>query len=321
MTERLTFDDIERAAAIIRDGGTVAFPTETVYGLGADALNADAVDKIYAAKGRPAFNPLIVHFASLNQLEEHVEEVTDAARALLDAFSPGPISTVLKKKPMIPDIVSADLPTVAVRIPSHPLARKLIELARCPIAAPSANASNRVSPTTADHVLRTLDGKIDAVLDGGPTEAGLESTVIDCTVDPPRLLRPGPVTVPDIERTVGPIDASLIDFEERVRSPGMLKKHYSPNARLVMIPASDIVRVHEHHEGSSLGFLLRTIAPQSFEKAAVIRLPDDAKAYAAQLYAALHSFDDKKVSTVYVEEPPKDADWHAVHDRLTRAAA
>ncbi len=232
-------DTISHAAHILKQGGTVAFPTETVYGLGADALNPAAVRRIFEAKGRPADNPLIVHIASMDSLDRIATDIPPIAFELMDAFWPGPLTLVLKRKSAVPDITTGGLDTVAVRMPDNPVALALVKEAGTPLAAPSANTSGRPSPTTAGHVISDLSGRIDAVIDGGAVEVGVESTVLDVTSDVPIILRPGGVGVEEIKKHVGKV---LIGYTDRtveegevVRSPGMKYTHYSPKTKVVLV--------------------------------------------------------------------------------------
>ena len=241
-----TPEQIEKAAQILKDGGLVGIPTETVYGLAANALDGAAVAKIFEAKGRPMDNPLIVHVADFNDIEsfELVSEIPGSARLLAKRFWPGPLTMIMKKGKAVPDEVSAGLDTVAIRFPSHPVAQAIIRAAQLPLAAPSANLSGSPSPTTARHVMNDLDGKIEAVLDGGECEVGLESTVITLADGVPRVLRPGGVTVEQLRETLGEVevdDAVLNQLEEgkKAASPGMKYKHYAPKANVVLLKCSD----------------------------------------------------------------------------------
>ncbi|MFW6062334.1 MAG: L-threonylcarbamoyladenylate synthase, partial [Planctomycetota bacterium] len=234
--------EYRRAAAILREGGTVAFPTETVYGLGANALDASAVAGIYEAKGRPAQNPLIVHVASAGQAEQVAAEFPPVARRLAQRFWPGPLTLVLPKRADVPEIVTAGLPTVAVRVPAHPVARRLLEVFGGPVAAPSANRSGELSPTTAAHVRRSLGGRIGMVLDGGPCHVGVESTILSLAGDVPLLLRPGGVSLEELREVVGEVDVAPACAEARPLSPGRLASHYRPRTPLVVQPAGSPVR-------------------------------------------------------------------------------
>lgn len=308
------------AAAVIRGGGLVAFPTETVYGLGANASDADAVAKIFAAKGRPSTNPLIVHVNDKNSAKALAAHWPKEADLLLDAFAPGPLSIVVKKNDSVPSIVSAGMDSVAIRIPSHPVARALIEQSGCPLAAPSANTANAVSPTLAEHVQKSLANKVDMILDAGPSENGLESTVVDLTTSPPRILRPGPVTRLQIESIVGAVTLFEATADEVVNSPGMMKKHYSPNADLRIVKTEDLNKFCDQKSGESVGCITYSPRADSLVCTEHVVLPDNARAFGSMLYAALHALDEKGVNSIVVEAPPASDDWYAVRDRLDRAA-
>lgn len=309
---------IARAATVLRQGGLVAFPTETVYGLGANALDADAVRRIFTAKGRPATNPLIVHIADLEKVHELA--VWSAAAARLAArFWPGPLTLVLPRRAVVPDVVTAGGATVAVRMPAHPVALALIRAAELPLAAPSANRSNEVSPTRAAHVMHSLDGRIDVILDGGAASGGIESTVLDVSESPPRLLRPGLVTRADLEAVLGPLATTASAGAAVARSPGMMARHYAPRTPLELTQDSGQRRVEElMAAGQRVGWL--TFAGQGAGQE-VIHLPSDPKGYAAALYAALHQLDEKGLDRIIAALPPDDDDWLAVRDRLQRAAS
>src|SRR5262245_36228416 len=312
-TRRLSPDELPDAAAILRGGGLVAFPTETVYGLGADALNEAAVRRIFEAKGRPTFNPLIVHVADAAQADR-VAVWNERAERLAARFWPGPLTLVLPRRAAVPDAVTGGGPTVAVRQPGHPLARALLAAAGVPLAAPSANRSGRLSPTTADHVLADLDGRIDAVLDGGPTTAGIESTVLDLSSVTPRLLRPGPILPADLEALTGPIERGPAPAVGAMPSPGMLERHYAPRTPLVLASADGAARV------ASLGGRVGLLTHHDAEGEAVERLPADPRGYAAGMYAALHRLDHLGLTRIVVAAVPDGEEWLAVRDRLRRAA-
>lgn len=331
-TKLLTSKQVNEAGDILKNGGLVGIPTETVYGLAANALDGKAVAKIFEAKGRPQDNPLIVHISKLSQLDDLVAFIPPVVYELADAFWPGPLTIIMEKSDIIPDEVSAGLPTVAIRMPSHPLARKIIDASGVPLAAPSANTSGKPSPTTAEHVMHDMDGKIDAVLDGGPCGVGVESTVITLCTRKPRLLRPGKVTPDELEDILGEVeidDAVLGKLKEgeRVASPGMKYKHYSPNADVTVVDAKTdefrrfVNTVAEKNGASSVaaltfdgeenGFLCKTI---SFGE------KDDDCAHAHKLFAALRECDDLGFSSVYVHCPSYDGVGLAVMNRLLRAA-
>ena len=315
-------DAVARAAAVLRAGGLVAFPTETVYGLGASALDGAAVTRLFAAKGRPSNNPLIVHVADGADAVRVAASWPTAAARLAERFWPGPLTLVLPRRPEVPDVVTAGGPTVAVRVPSHPVAQALIRAAGVPVAAPSANRSGYISPTRAEHVLRGLDGRIEIVLDAGPVPGGIESTVLDLTGDLPRLLRPGLVSPAEIEAVVGPIvrpQAKPEPSEGPLPSPGLLSRHYAPQAPLELADDDGRARVEELRDaGRQVGWL--TFGAPEVAGVTVVAMPRDAAGYAAQLYAALHALDGAGVDRIIVAWPPESEEWLAVRDRLRRAA-
>jgi L-threonylcarbamoyladenylate synthase len=311
---------LERAATILRSGGLVAFPTETVYGLGAHALDAAAVARIFTAKGRPAHNPLIVHVADAGAARALCAQWPDSAARLAARWWPGPLTLVLPKRAEIPDSVTAGLDTVAVRVPAHPLALALLGASALPIAAPSANRSGAVSPTTAAHVERGLGDRVDLILDSGPTPVGIESAVVSLVSDPPLLLRPGTISLERLRETLPGLQRpTTTDEGGPLPSPGMLERHYAPRARLLLVTRDELAaaaRERESH-GAVGALLLSADAPGAVHP---IRMPGDAAAYAARLYAALHDLDDAGCATILVETPPLDAEWTGVRDRLARAA-
>ena len=313
------------AGRIVAQGGLVAFPTETVYGLGANALDAAAVDRIFLAKGRPATNPVIVHVAEVADARRVSALWPATAQRLADRFWPGPLTLVLPKAASVPHAVTAGGPTVGVRLPAHPVALGLIRAAGTPIAAPSANVSLSISPTRAEHVLRGLAGRIDLVLDAGPTPGGLESTVIDLTRSPARLLRPGLVTRGEIEAVIGPIEANVPQDQSLdagpARSPGMLERHYAPSMPLECHSGSRSRVEALARQDMRIGWLTflggGDAGPAGVR---VVELPTDPIGYAAGLYAALHALDIDRVDRIIVELPPEGDAWQAVHDRLARAS-
>ena len=316
---------IARAAEILRAGGLVAFPTETVYGLGANVLDARAVQGIFAAKGRPANNPLIVHVADIAEAMKLATAWPAHAQQLAERFWPGPLSLVLPKAECVPNIVTAGAATVALRVPAHPVALALLQAAQVPIAAPSANRSNDLSPTCAAHVLKGLAGRIDLLLDGGPTSGGLESTVLDLSVDPPRLLRPGLVRQAEIEAVIGPIvrhaSADVSESTDALPSPGMLSRHYAPRAALECVAGSAAERAEQLvQQGVRVGWLAMSDPDHPAASVVLIAMPGDPAGYSARLYAALHALDEGGVERIVVELPPETDAWLAVHDRLRRAS-
>ena len=325
-------DAIRRAAEIIRGGGLVAFPTETVYGLGANALEDEAVERIYAAKGRPSHNPLIVHVSTAARARELVEEWPKAAERLVERFWPGPLTLVLRRGTRVPSRVSAGLDTVAIRVPAHPVALALLEAAGIPIVAPSANPSTSISPTRAEHVEKGLGDRVDLILDGGPTGVGIESTVVDLTGPRPALLRPGAVTVQELEAIVGDLAAGPhAEGDEARSSPGMLARHYAPRAAVrlfdgIRAPEALAGARRESEAGRRVGALLvgSVTWPESDSGTLpfyrVRRLPADATGYGRGLYAALHELDDAGCDLILIEALPAEPEWTAVRDRITRAA-
>jgi L-threonylcarbamoyladenylate synthase len=315
---------LARAAELLRSGQLVAFPTETVYGLGANALDPGAVARIFGAKGRPAYNPLIVHVADVSAARRLVLHWPESASALAQRWWPGPLTLVLPKTPEIPDLVTAGLPTVALRIPSHPVALALLRAVGLPLAAPSANRSGEVSPTTAAHVMQSLGSRVPLILDGGPTSVGIESTVVDLSGGTPVLLRPGMITREELTEVLGPIALATTGDTLTARpSPGMLDRHYAPRARLVVYDGrEDRLAVHAIAECRAAGgrsvALVRDAAPVAVDE--VERMPADPAAYARQLYGALHRIDAGGAALILVERPPGDAAWDGVRDRLERAA-
>ena len=297
-------EDLQRAAALIRGGGLVAFPTETVYGLGANAFDAAAVARIFTAKGRPRQSPLIVHVDSIDMARTLVLAWPDAADRLASRYWPGPLTLVLPKQPSIPDIVTAGLATVGLRVPSHPLALALIRAAGVPIAAPSANPFTQLSPTTAEHVRQSLGDAVDLVLDGGPATVGIESTVLSLASPEPLLLRPGVIPLPEIEALVGPVRIAEDAVAGAHASPGMHPRHYRPRTPLVLVATDD---------------------PPPAGRGEWLRLgremPAEPAAYAAALYAALHRLDAQGLDWIAVERPPNTPEWTGILDRLTRAAS
>ena len=314
---------IARAAALLRNGGLVAFPTETVYGLGANALSAAAVARIYAAKGRPTYNPLIVHVSDQQRALDVVSEWTTLADKLAHVFWPGPLTLVLPKRANVPDSVTAGLASVAVRVPAHPVAHALLIACGIPIAAPSANRSMMLSPTTGTHVANSLGAAVDLILDAGATPVGIESTVVDLTTATPVLLRPGTIAVSEIESVVGSILVRSNAPGGAARpSPGMMDRHYSPRARLVLADSAHVGAViqRERHDGRRVGALVFQTPEADAELADCTNMALDPAGYAARLYTALHALDDAGCDIIVVERVPPTAAWLGVRDRLERAA-
>lgn len=315
---------IAAAAAVLRAGGLVAFPTETVYGLGADALDPAAVRRIYEAKGRPGFNPIIVHVATIEHARRLSRRWPASATRLANHFWPGPLTLVLPKDGSVPDIVTAGLDAVGIRVPAHPVALALIRAAGLPVAAPSANRFTQLSPTSAEHVARALGGRVDVLLDGGSAQVGIESTVVDLTGPAPRLLRPGMISRSALEAVIGPLalDEKEPSGDEPRRSPGQVERHYAPRAELQLLPRAKLEALAADGGKAGPGSL-GVVAIGDVRVPAgvhVVRLPQDAEGYARELYAALHRLDDAACVRIMVELPPDEPSWNAVHDRLRRAA-
>lgn len=318
--------EIEAAAAFLQQGSTIAFPTETVYGLGADATSEEAVAKIFKAKGRPQDNPLIVHVATKDQLTKLVTDLPDYAEQLITAFTPGPITFVLPSNGVCAANVTAGLSTVAVRIPDHPVAKQLLTSCKLPIAAPSANISGKPSPTTAHHVWDDLSGKISGILNGGQTGVGVESTVVDCTGDVPVILRPGGITKEQIIQVVGQVteDPALESSKEKPISPGLKYKHYSPEVPLILVEGSaeSVQETIDHEQSKSLriGVLARTPLANQVRAEKVIPLGDDLSEVAMRLYDGLRSFHTDEVDLIICESFPEKDIGQAIMNRLRKAA-
>lgn len=310
---RITPDQLSHAAQLLREGKLVAFPTETVYGLGANALDAAAVQRIYEAKSRPHSSPIIVHVSDFEMVKRVASAWPETAQKLASKFWPGPLTLVLPKTPAVPDLVTAGLPTVGLRMPANPIALALIQAAQVPVAAPSANRFTQVSPTTADHVRRSLGDRVDYILDGGPCTVGIESTVLSLAEGTPIMYRPGGITRQQIEQVIGPISSAAEKSGESHASPGLHPRHYSPRTRLLLVEQGN---VPQHGSGA---YLQLTHPPQNAVSELVI-MPATAAEYATRLYDALHALDPRNFDWIAVDAPPASPDWEAVLDRLHRAA-
>lgn len=310
--ETLITESAEEAARILREGGTVAFPTETVYGLGADATNESAVRKIFEAKGRPADNPLIVHIGDIAMLGSVVGTITDSARLIIEKFFPGPITVVLKKRNAIPDIVSAGLDTVGVRMPSNEVAREFLKLCGVPVAAPSANVSGKPSPTRWEAVKEDLEGRIDCILKGDATEIGLESTVVDCTTEPPVILRTGSVTMEELREVIPEIRIwNETSDESSPKSPGMKHRHYSPNAKVFVINRAS---GFNDAEAAYIG-----INPPNLT-AKFQRVCGSKEEYARSLFDFFREADRAGIQKIFCEAVDESGIGRAIMDRIRRAA-
>ena len=317
---------IQEAATLIRSGQLVAFPTETVYGLGGDGLNPDSLRRIYAVKGRPPDNPLILHIASPDQLSSVAAVVPDIAYTLMRTFWPGPLTLVFPKTPQVPDLATGGLSTVAVRMPDHPVALALLQQAGTPLAGPSANRSGHPSPTTAQHVLDDLNGSIPLILDAGPSVIGVESTVLDITCSPPLILRPGGTTREALEAVIGCLQG-VAGLVQRQRSPGTRYRHYSPKARVLLLEGAQketlqarVAEALQHHE--RLGCLLYRLAAEDVPaNIKVTRIGGSVTDYAQRLFSAIRALDGLGLDVIIVEGVPEQGLGVAVMDRLRRAAS
>ncbi|AGB42350.1 Sua5/YciO/YrdC/YwlC family protein [Halobacteroides halobius DSM 5150] len=333
-TKVFSQSEVQEAAKLLQEGRLVAFPTETVYGLGANALDPQAVEKIFAAKGRPADNPLIVHIANQNKLEELISsELSKQAQKLIDEFWPGPLTLVLPKASKVPKITTGGLETVAVRMPKHPLAQQLIEEAQVPLAAPSANLSGRPSPTIAQHVMTDLAGRISGVVDGGQTGIGVESTVLDLSQGVPTLLRPGGVTYEQLKETlkrviIDPAVEAKIDNEaQQALSPGMKYKHYAPEAKVVLIEGAQteiVAKIKEliRGEEGKIGVMATTESSHQYQNAIVKEMGsrNNLKQISMSIFKLLREFDQLGVDKIFIEGLSQSGLGLAIMNRLRKAA-
>ena len=333
--QKVKDEELAEAAGILRKGGLVAFPTETVYGLGANGLDEEAAKKIYAAKGRPSDNPLIAHISAPEELEALAAEIPCFAKRLMELYWPGPLTMVFKKKEIVPYGTTGGLDTVAVRMPSDPIARALIRLAGVPVAAPSANRSGRPSPTTADHVWQDMAGRIEMIIDGGPVGIGVESTIVDVTGPVPVILRPGAITMAMVRDALGQveIDPAIVGpMKEGVRpkAPGMKYRHYAPKARMTLVEGEmeQVVRAINRlarealKQGERVGIICtdetRFCYPAGMIRSVGIRAREETVAH--NLYAVLREFDDLEADVIFSESFPDDQIGQAIMNRLSKAA-
>ena len=329
----MTEQDLPQAAEIIRRGGLVGIPTETVYGLGANGLDAEAVSHIFEAKGRPQDNPLILHITDVSWLERYCKDIPLTAYELAEAYWPGPMTMILPRKDMVPDAVTAGLDTVGMRCPSHPLCHELIRLADVPIAAPSGNTSGRPSPTTADHMREDMDGKIDAIVDGGPCSVGVESTIIDLTCTPPRLLRPGGISLEQLRAVLGQVDVDpavtrLLGAGEKPKAPGMKYRHYAPKAPVTVVSgdpraAAEYIAAHAAPEDGVICF--DEFMPLFTSRTGTRPVMDlgpagDKEEQARHIFDALRSFDHTQVTAIWAQCPDTEGIGLAIANRLNKAA-
>ena len=340
-------EELKEAAGILRSGGLVAFPTETVYGLGGNALDEDAARKIYAAKGRPSDNPLIAHVSCVEEVEPLVKEIPEAGRKLMEAFWPGPLTMIFPKSDKVPYGTTGGLDTVAIRMPDDPVANRLIALAGVPVAAPSANTSGRPSPTTADHVWQDMNGRIEMIIDGGPVGIGVESTIVDVSSAVPAVLRPGAITMEMLEAVLGDVsvDPAILgplSADVRPKAPGMKYKHYAPKADLTLVEPEDVDRENGLDEkqlqamigkvrelsrgkieaGCKVGVICTDESRHCYTDGAVRSIGErkSQASVAHNLYALLREFDDLGVDYIFSESFPKDHLGQAIMNRLSKAA-
>jgi L-threonylcarbamoyladenylate synthase len=326
-TPALFSASVQRAAELLRAGEVVALPTETVYGLAANALDEKAVAKIFQIKGRPANNPIIVHVAGNAMAQACVANWPEQAAKLSKSFWPGPLTLILPRAGKIPGNVTAGGETVGVRWPSHPFMQAVIRECGFPLAAPSANLSNQVSPTNAEHVRSQLEGKIPLIVDGGQSQVGIESTVLDLTSNPPRILRPGMIHAESLAAVVGSIEQAISNSQcSNLKSPGLLAKHYSPKAKLLVADWRDEAELKAGllttgFQPSNCHIIAHTKIPTGFNAGNVSVIPHDAEAFARAIYAELHRCDAAGAELIVVEAPPESPEWSGIADRLRRAAA
>ena len=333
--ENFTDEELFEAAEILRKGGLVAIPTETVYGLGANALDESASKKIYEAKGRPSDNPLIAHISCMDEIAALVKEIPEAGKKLAEKYWPGPLTMIFPKKDIVPYGTTGGLETVAIRMPSDPVANRLIKLAGVPVAAPSANTSGRPSPTKAEHVVEDMNGKIEMIIDSGEVGIGVESTIVDVSGDVPMLLRPGAITIEMLRETLGEveIDPAILgplSADVKPKAPGMKYRHYAPQAEMTLVEG-DVDRVVEfinqeaklaQEAGLKVGIICTEESRESYEGGIlkVIGSRNDEESVARNLFAVLREFDDQKVDCIFSESFSKDRLGQAIMNRLCKAA-
>lgn len=313
-------NNIKKAAAILHQGGLVAIPTETVYGLGADARNPDALQKIFAAKGRPTDHPLIVHLAEIEQLSEWAVDISDSAWLLAEHFWPGPLTLILKKASGVLDIVTGNQDTIGLRIPNHPVARQLLQVFGGGVAAPSANRFGRISPTTAEAVREELGDAVDIILDGGACEVGVESTIVDVTSDEPVILRPGMISAKQIANV---LKKPLVSQKKNApRVSGSMESHYAPSTKTCLVNADELSDFLQNVKNTDLRIALLSranlVVPENIE---LVLMPENPHAYAHDLYQVLRDLDKKNFSKIVIEAVPQDVAWDAIRDRLGRASS
>ncbi len=317
-----TPQNITEALRILKAGGLVAFPTETVYGLGADAANPQAVSKIFATKGRPANHPLIVHIGHVDQLEQWAESIPDNAYQLIDSFWPGPLAIILKKQPWVSDVVTGGQDTIAIRMPGNPVALDLLTQFNGGIAAPSANRFNHISPTLASHVQSEFGDSVEMIIDGGPCQVGLESTIIDVSSNNIKMLRPGHIQQQQIEHVLhNTVNQGTTDSTRR--APGMLELHYAPETPAALCPTIILDQYIEQYinAGKKMGVLVRHAQLDSHPNLHSIIMPEDPVKFGHDMYACLRQLDELQLDLILIEQLPDEPKWVAVNDRLLKATA
>ena len=332
-TKLLTQNEIDQAAVLLREGGLVGIPTETVYGLGANGLNEEAVKNIFAAKGRPQDNPLILHIPDVSWLERYCKDIPLTAYQLAQAYWPGPMTMILYHKDVVPEAVTAGLDTVGMRCPAHKLCRDIIAAAGVPVAAPSGNTSGRPSPTTAQHMLEDMEGKIEAIVDGGPCAVGVESTIIDLTCNPPRLLRPGGITLEQLRAILGQVDVDpavtrLLGAGEKPKAPGMKYRHYAPKAPVTVVTgdpqkSAEYIAAHAQSEDGIIcfdEFLPLFTGCSSARPVMDLGPAGDKEEQARHIFDALRSFDHTSVPAIWAQCPDTSGIGLAIANRLNKAA-
>ena len=332
-TKLLTQNEIDQAAVLLREGGLVGIPTETVYGLGANGLNEEAVKNIFAAKGRPQDNPLILHIPDVSWLERYCKDIPLTAYQLAQAYWPGPMTMILYHKDLVPQAVTAGLDTVGMRCPAHKLCRDIIAAAGVPVAAPSGNTSGRPSPTTAQHMLEDMEGKIEAIVDGGPCAVGVESTIIDLTCEPPRLLRPGGITLEQLRAVLGQVDVDpavtrLLGAGEKPKAPGMKYRHYAPKAPVTVVTgdpqkSAEYIAAHAQSEDGIIcfdEFLPLFTGCSSARPVMDLGPAGDKEEQARHIFDALRSFDHTSVPAIWAQCPDTSGIGLAIANRLNKAA-
>jgi len=310
---------VDKAVALLRDGALVAIPTETVYGLGADASNEEAVKKIFAAKGRPADHPLIVHLYAFEQIEQWARDIPDVAWQVAEKFWPGPLTLILKKQPQVSDLVTGAQDTVGIRLSRHPKAREILKHFGGGVAAPSANRFGKISPTRAEHVLEELGDRIDGIVDGGACDVGLESTILDLSGETPRILRPGSITEAMLREVLPNLSATI--GKHAPRTPGQLPSHYAPSTELRVLPSDELLSTLSKEKRSVAVLALQNRPADLADTVYWISMPGNADDYGREFYARLRQLDHEPVDCIFVEALPQGGEWLALKDRLKRAAA